>query len=527
MTDDNTTNDSTASGQAPSWRTQFAAQASAADLLGRGRLSGAAGSQFGGDRDLYDTLGYDKQIDIDQYWEKYLRQDIARTIVDAPAVTSWREMPDIEDDDDTENTTPFEDDVQTVVDATNALEHFKNVDRLAGIGHYGVLVIGFADGGDLSDEVQPAALPSDPEDAIAYMMPMAEDRVDRIDLVDDPTSPQFGMPAAYDIDFTQGNTSEISATVSSLGKTRRVHASRVIHVPTENALQSKLMGRPRLEAVWNRLEDLAKVIGASAEMAWRGADYGLALNADAEAAAQMSPDQRRALNEDIEEEAQAYYHGLQPFLRLAGVDVERLGGETHDPSGITDELLKLIAGETGIPKRILTGSEQGELASTQDRATFLGRISERQQHYNEPVILRSWVDMLVQYGIVTSPTEDGYEANWPDLFELSEVEQAEVANKKASALSSAANAVMAAPIASEGEVRQELFGWGPELGSEVGETGAPPPTDPRQDEGDAEGPPDDGDQSEPVDEDDDEVQNQFRDSQRLPTSTDDISGTSD
>ena len=48
------------------------------------------------------------------------------------------------------------------------------------------------------------------------------------------------------------------------------------------------------------------------------------------------------------------------------MDVHELGGELQDPTGAIDNILKLISAGTGIPLRKLTGSERGELASTQD-----------------------------------------------------------------------------------------------------------------------------------------------------------------
>lgn len=443
-------------------------------MLARQQLGQAAGSGgqagFQGNRDIYSTLGYTPHGDISivDYWERYLRQELARAIVDKPAKTTWRERPEITDDDKDEDETSFESDVRALFEDHDLLEIMTDADRLTGIGRYGILVIGVADGGDLSDPVATERL-TGTED-LTYLMPFDESRVKQIETVDDPQSERFGQPGRYQVDFDQGTG--VSAVKSS-SMTKWVHHDRVIHI-AEDTLTGKLVGRPRLEPVWNRLTDMAKVIGASAEMAWRGADYGLLLQADPDAAAQMGDDTM----EQMEDEAMAYYHGLQPFLRMAGMEkVERLGGEIADPDGIASWILKLISGQTNIPQRILTGSERGELASTQDRATFLGHISERQEHFAEPAMLRPFLDRLLGWGVLSPPlTEDDdatgtkYDVNWPDLFELSEMEKAEVSHKKAQAMDLAAKALMKAQIATVGELRQEVFNWGVEVGSETGET---------------------------------------------------------
>lgn len=469
------------------------------------------GETFGGERNLYQTLGYDDDPGIDDYWNRYLRQDIARTIVDAPAKTTWREEPEVVDDDSDDNQTPFEADVETLFREHELLARLEAVDRLAGIGHFGLLIIGVKDGRPLSSPVATGRL-NGPDD-VAYLMPVAEDRVDEWELVDDDSDERFGLPETYDIDFGQRrrNAGEIQSI--SDDDIRTVHWSRVVHVPAGNTLDNVLMGRPRLEAVYNRLQDLEKVIGASAETFWRAADYGLALQADPEHAGQMNAEDRAR----TEEELRKWYHGLQPFLRLAGFEVEKLGGEDVNPTGVVEQILKLIAGETGIPQRILTGSERGELASTQDRASWLGRIGERQVNFAEPKIFRAFIDRMVDFGVVSeaSPAEDeiaSYEVEWPNLFELSDVERAEVSAKKAKALKDARDPASAQPILTPGEVRQEVFGLDPELGAEVDidegvEGGGDPLEDLLPDV------PENGDRpgdEEPLDEDDEQVQEQFR-----------------
>ena len=49
---------------------------------------------------------------------------------------------------------------------------------------------------------------------------------------------------------------------------RVVHWSRVIHI-AENAGGTGVYGLPRLQSVYNRLEDLLKIMAGSGESAWR------------------------------------------------------------------------------------------------------------------------------------------------------------------------------------------------------------------------------------------------------------------
>jgi hypothetical protein len=435
------------------------------------RTRAGLGTTFDGDRDTYDVLGYDEDPTVDDYWERYLRQDIAKRIVDAPSTPTWRERPQVTDDDNDEQITDFERDVRTLWRDHELKSRFDAVDRLSGIGHFGVLIVGLKDGRPRDQPVNAAAL-SSPDD-IAYLMPIGEDRVDDWQLVDDDRDDRFGLPETYDIDFSnRDRLNGSSVSFASDGDVREVHHERVIHVPAGNTLDNVLMGRPRLEAVYNRLHDIEKVVGASAEMMWRAADYGLAIKTDAENASKLGKREKK----DLENELQKWFHGMQPFLRLSGFDVERLGGETPKPSGPFETLLSLVAGETGIPQRILTGSERGELASTQDRASWLGRISERQTNFAEPKLLRPFIDRMTDFGIVAEPAGnvgdvegDGrdYNVDWPSLFELSAVEKAEMAKNLASALKQSRDPAGGEPIMSRGEKREKIFDMDPEYGSET------------------------------------------------------------
>ena len=114
--------------------------------------------------------------------------------------------------------------------------------------------------------------------------------------------------------------------------------------------------------------------------------------------------------------------------------------QISDPSNHVSILLDLIAGTTGIPKRILIGSERGELASTQDETAWNSRVDERRRNYAEPMILRPFIDRLIDLSVLPEP-KGGYVIDWPSIFAPSEETQAKIAETKAKAL----NAYMLAP----------------------------------------------------------------------------------
>lgn len=106
------------------------------------------------------------------------------------------------------------------------------------------------------------------------------------------------------------------------------------------------------------------------------------------------------------------------------MELKTLGGSVANPQGPFDVIMKLVSVASGIPLRILTGSERGELASSQDDGNWAGRIEERQIHYAEPVILRPLVDRLISFGALPEPSDGEYEINWQSLSDPGERERA-------------------------------------------------------------------------------------------------------
>ena len=409
-----------------------AANADASHIRTPSDVMGLFGQTHDGDRDTWEVLGYDENVDETDFRTVYRRGDVGSRIVTLPPEDTWRERPAISDDggedasdsDESDATqTDFERAVETLADETGLFSYCQRADIAAGIGEYGVLFIGVADNQPFKEPVNTDAL-SEVSD-LAYLTPRAQDQIEDWSLNDDETSERFGQPEYYEIDFGELDEDTTSDDLKT------VHHSRVIHI-AEGAVENDLKGTPRLRTVYNRLQDRQKVLGGSAEMFWSGADRKF--HFDVRDGYSDLPDGGLA---DLSEQAEKLVHDMQPYLRTAGVDVEVLGGEDPDPSGIVEALETAIAAATGIPKRILQGSERGELASSQDRANWFDTISSRQRNYAEQTILRPLLDQLKEFGILPPPGGGSYSVEWPDLFKLTDEERSLVRLNRAKALKQA------------------------------------------------------------------------------------------
>lgn len=403
------------------------------------RLNYVIQGLFGGKRNLYDVFGYTVNPSYDARYFKYLRQDVAARIVDAPAAALWTNPPLISSNNDAWNT--LWNDLPSRYGLFNIIDR---VDKLAGIGRFALLLIGFNDGGDLSTPVNTRAITQKTE-KILFLQPYSERVVTVIRYNQDSRSEDFLKPemyritpmAEYVIGFDTNNRSVIPGPGRNTGTTLssfEVHASRVIHV-AENILENGVFGSPRMERVYNILDDLLKVTGGSAETYWLTANRGLHVDVDKEL--EMDPDDEKNLTAELDE----YQHQLRRAIRTRGVKIQSLGSDTPDPSGVFKMLISVLSGATGIPQRIIIGSEAGQLASDQDRANWADRIDERRANFGNPAIIFPTIKKLTRAGYLPADPTTEITVDWPNAFKMSPLENAQTSAQHARSATNFAKAI--------------------------------------------------------------------------------------
>ncbi len=418
-------------------------------LVERVQFARRAGLQFNGDRDVWKALGYADNPGFHDYCSRYRRQDVAARIIDQPVRATWRETPLLVDTDDEENDSPFEEAWLALVGKKRIVERFRRVDTLASLGEFAVLLVGLAGQDDFE---QPLIRGAAGEDGLLYLTPFSQGAttVDMHD--DDQRSPRYGWPTMYSLQ-TQIATGKVT-TQQSL----KAHWSRVVHV-TQNNLENDVQGTPSLERVYNLLFDLLKVVGASAETYWQLANSPLHANLDPKSRP-LSETEKAKVKDQVDE----LLHGQRRNIFSSGMDLGYLATSVADPRGPFEVIMKLISSATGIPVRMLTGSEAGELASSQDEKNFQDRIAERQTDYAEPSILRPTVDILIEAGVLPEPREGEYQVQWGSLADADESERAETTETWARAAQGFSNA---SSVIAPSEARERYFGLPADLPEEV------------------------------------------------------------
>jgi len=397
------------------------------ELMNRASLFSRLGQQYGGDRDVYEALGYPLVLTYDDYASRYSRQDIARAIINRPVQFTWKGPVTI---------TELGDGPKKVLEkAWIKLERklklkskFVRLDKLASIGTYGVLLLGFNDVKNQDDWKTPV---DKKNNKLNYVKPLGEGNAKISSYVKRSSDPRFGMVNSYDITLTNPGGDSTTTFVA--------HYSRVLHVVPE-LLESEIEGVSALKSVWNRLMDLEKLVGGSAEMFWRGARPGYQAIMDPDYT--MGATMEAALEGQIDE----YEKNLRRMIVNQGVEFKALESQVSNPKEHVEIQIDMISSVTGIPKRVLMGSERGELSSAQDATGWLNVIQTRREEHAEINIIRPFVDMCIDYGILPAPTAEDYQIVWLDLFASSDKDKAEVGRIRATALREYVSNPLAAEI---------------------------------------------------------------------------------
>ena len=382
-------------------------------MVDRMKLAMRANLPFSGKRDLWASFGYPEGLSFVDTMRMYNRGGIARRVAHAYPNAVWSRPPVLWCKEDPAWSQEFE---QFMANSGAWIALFR-LDILSSLGTYGVLLLGTNKSNLRSELKAPANL--------VFLQAYSEQNAQIIQWDTQETSPNFGRPSMYRLNPENDSRQHFSSSIGSmpLRKPLEVHWTRTLHV-CHGALENDIYGRPVFSDIWNYLVDLEKVVGSSAESYWMTANRGMHADVDKE----MAMDSQDAA--DLSDEIDEYQHGLRRFIRTRGVKVNSLGSEVADPRGPYEVLLTLISGTKGIPRRTLTGSEAGQLASAQDKGNWAERVGEYRQLHAEPAILKPFVERMIAIGAIRKPRGD-LKAYWPDAYQMSPLERGQTSAQTA------------------------------------------------------------------------------------------------
>lgn len=409
-------------------------------------------------KDIDKECGYPEILTPAYCKSFYDREGIAKRVVNIFPDECWSEEPEIYETSDNGTTTDFEQDWVNLNKKFQLCSFLHRADRTSGIGTFGLILLGIDDGKQFIEPVDGVPLDgtnpfwldpkgqrpfrqrrgikkiiAPPTHRLLYMRVFDESAVSVNKFETDITSPRYGQPLLYNVNFIQyGVNTEVVQPVAPMPTSPTpVHWTRVIHL-ADCRESSEVYGVPRMAPVVNRLVDLRKLLGSCAEMFWKGGFPGISfeVNPELQSVAQLDPELMRKEFED-------YSRGLQRYLALVGVSAKSLAVQVADPSNHFKTLMQAVGASLGIPYRVLIGSEEAKLAADQDASAWMTRIASRQSKYCTPFIIWPFILRLMIMGILR-PIKDintGISVDWADLHSPSDTEKAEIADTLMDALS--------------------------------------------------------------------------------------------
>jgi uncharacterized protein len=403
------------------------------------------------------TSGGSVDADAHLYRALFDREPIAERVCSVLAKECWQVQPIVYEDEDPDTETEFEAAWRELGQslrggrswfrsAAGSLvwDYCKRLDIVSGIGHFGIMLIGLDDGKPLSEPAEGVELRRtggslrgsvQGTDAqyfavnvklrkVLFLRVFDESLVQIVQYDADMSSPRYGQPMFYNVTFndprdTQGGIGLSTTTV-------RVHWTRVLHV-ADNKISSEVFGVPRQRPVLNRLLDLRKLYGGSAEMYWRGAFPGYSIETVPQLGGDVEVDEA-----GVRAKMQDYIHGLQRYMLLAGLSMKSLAPQVSDPTAQIEVQLTAVCVQLAMPKRVFMGSERGEMSSAQDDSKWNDVVRERELGHCTASIVVPLVDRLIAVGALPEPEQ--FYVSWPDIESLSAQAKATVASTCTAAL---------------------------------------------------------------------------------------------
>ena len=374
---------------------------------------------FDENKDYYKVYGYPtlNGIGEDKYWKLAKRNAIAHFLTTGIAHDCWANGFEICVDGEP---IPEANKLLKIMARNGLFRDMERADIMNRINRFSIAEVVVNDG---MESNQPLGTANDI--GMVRVIPYREGGVEIVQRELDPTSPRFNMPTMYQAQKISSGSDSNDTNLS----TKNIHWSRVI-VFNEGQMDSTFDGESALEDVYNNILNIDKAVGGAAEAYFRNASPKLTMTSkDNEFTSAYYDDP--ALQEKIDDKTKEFINDMKQFIIAGNFDVNAI----HTPHASPIDTVKVnlwdISASKGVPIRILTGEGSGQLAGSEDKLTYGVTIDDRQ---STECSFRAYrlLDILQACGLMKLP--DDYEVTWPKEEPTTQMQEAELADKIASAL---------------------------------------------------------------------------------------------
>lgn len=348
-------------------------------------------------------FGWPENLGFAQFYRMYCRNSIAAAVVEKTVSKTWQDDPQIWE---TEEATKskIEEDIRSRFEDLRVWQQLAEADRRGMVGRYSAIILRIGDGKPFDQPVEKAAgLP-----ALKGIIPAWESQLYPVQWDQDVNSESYGLPTMF-----QFSEAQITDANNSAPRSFAVHPDRVIIWSADGTV----VGRSRLESIYNDLIDVEKIKGAGGEGFWKSSRGALTVEAPegmnpAQLAQSMQTDVaglRAKLNDQVDD----FQSGFDKMLMLGGMTARPISITLPSPEHFFAGPIQSICASWLIPMRELMGSQSGQRASDEDSRQWALTCNSRRVNFCKPLI-REMLNRFEKWGII--PERD-WVIGWQDLTE--------------------------------------------------------------------------------------------------------------
>ncbi|MFB4859977.1 anti-CBASS protein Acb1 family protein, partial [Enterobacter hormaechei subsp. steigerwaltii] len=297
---------------------------------------------------------------------------------------------------------------------------------------YSALLIQFRDGREWSEPVDRSVVARLKDRAIVKLIPAWESQIKPGNFDTDTLSETYGQPVSYN--FNEQPVGDDGTYGPVRGVT--VHPERIIILCEGSEDENMLSGVPFLRAGYNKLLDLEKVSGGSAEGFLKNASRQLGIAFDKETnianlSKQATESGYKDLGEALNDKVAKMNRGTDAALVMQAGTPSVLSVAAADPSPTWTVAANEFASSIQCPFTILFGQQTGRLASDEDKTDWAKRCNGRRWGF-QSMVVESVLERFWTVGVIAPPSSGEVTLAWSDLLAPSEKEK--IANMQAMAV---------------------------------------------------------------------------------------------
>jgi hypothetical protein len=351
-------------------------------------------------------FGYSDTLTFDMQWSMYRRFGIAKAGIMRPVEKSWQTMPAILEAGDPHEQTEWEKSFELFAKNIYMWNRLRGVDYRNRVGRYAGLIMIVRDGKTLSqpmDRIRP--------EQFSKFIPVFEGQLFVKDWNQDQTSDAYSEPSMYQFQETAAGDRDPNSV-----RAVDVHPSRVV-IWAEGADDGSIYGVPALEAGFNDLQTMEKIIGAGGEGFWKNSRGSLHIDIDKDAnlqqLAQALGTDMTGLPDALEDQIDAFAKGYDKQLLTQAMTSNSTSISMGDPEKPFQVALQDFAASISIPSTILVGMQTGRLASGEDTVEWAQTNMSRRENFLIPQIELT-VHRLMEIGAIE---RKDFVVGWESLLE--------------------------------------------------------------------------------------------------------------